>query len=216
MFKLDPDKTISDAALKQLCLSGTDGIIVGGSSGVTFDNTASLLTRIRQYASLPCALEISNRDAVVPTFDYFFIPMVLNTTQIEWLIGQQLEAIKDYGQYIDWNTVIPEGYIILNEQSTAAQLTGALTDLSEHEILAYVTLIDQMMKLPICYIEYSGTYGDMTLLQRIAAQISHSKLFYGGGINSSEKANQARQFADTIVVGNVIYEDLQAALATVQ
>ena len=70
VFKLDPDRDISDAALDRLCLSGTDAILVGGSSGVTFDNTVDLLARIRQY-EVPVVLEISNQEAIVPGFDLF-------------------------------------------------------------------------------------------------------------------------------------------------
>lgn len=47
VFKLDPNKSISDEALEQLCESGTDAVIVGGSDGVTLDNTLFLLGRIR-------------------------------------------------------------------------------------------------------------------------------------------------------------------------
>lgn len=71
VFKLDPDKPVTDEALERLCMSGTDAIVVGGTTGVTFDNTVDLLARIRQY-ELPCVLEISNQEAIVPGFDYFF------------------------------------------------------------------------------------------------------------------------------------------------
>ena len=57
-FKLDPDKTIDDEALELICESGTDAIIVGGTYGVTFDNTLDLMSRIRRYA-VPAVLEIS-------------------------------------------------------------------------------------------------------------------------------------------------------------
>ncbi len=54
VFKLDPNKEISDEVLEQLCESGTDAVIVGGTDGVTLDDTLSLLVRIRRYA-VPCS-----------------------------------------------------------------------------------------------------------------------------------------------------------------
>lgn len=54
IFKLDPDRDISDDALERVCLSGTDAVMVGGSTGVTFDNTVDLLARIRRYEVPAC------------------------------------------------------------------------------------------------------------------------------------------------------------------
>lgn len=71
VFKLDPSKEISDEDLEAVCESGTDGIIIGGSDGITLDNTLHLLARVRRY-SITCALEVSNIEAITPGFDYFF------------------------------------------------------------------------------------------------------------------------------------------------
>ena len=49
-FKLDPEKTVTDDQLELLAESGTDGIIVGGTDGVTLDNVLDLLVRIRRYS----------------------------------------------------------------------------------------------------------------------------------------------------------------------
>ena len=78
VFKLDPDREISDEALEAVCMSGTDAVIVGGSSGVNYENTVDLMSRIRRY-EVPCALEVSNEESAVPGFDHYFIPLVLNT-----------------------------------------------------------------------------------------------------------------------------------------
>ena len=37
VFKLDPDKNISDEDLEMICESGTDAIIVGGTDGITLE-----------------------------------------------------------------------------------------------------------------------------------------------------------------------------------
>src|SRR5690625_1098727 len=68
VFKLDPAKAISDEHLEQLCESGTDAIIVGGTDQITIDNVLDLLYRVRRYA-IPCALEVSEMDAITPGLD---------------------------------------------------------------------------------------------------------------------------------------------------
>jgi putative glycerol-1-phosphate prenyltransferase len=215
VFKLDPDRELSDEQLDRLCLSGTDAVLVGGSSGVTFDNTVDLLARIRRY-EVPCVLEISNLDAIVPGFDLFFIPIVLNARDPQWIVGHHHKALREYGAVLDWQQVMTEGYIMMNGQSTAAQLTEADTELDTRDVEAYVRMADRLFHCPIVYIEYSGVFGDMSLVSQVRALPQQARLFYGGGIDSPEKAREAAKAADTIVVGNAVYEQFAQALATVQ
>lgn len=214
MFKLDPDKDISDKALDALCMSGTDAILIGGSSGITFENTVDLMSRVRRY-EVDCALEVSTLDGAVPGFDGYFVPLVLNTDRAEWIIGKQIEGLREYGTFVPWEETAAQGYIILNENATAAKVTGANASLDEEELIAHIRLADRLMRLPVIYIEYSGRFGDMTLLRSARQTVRNARLFYGGGIDSAEKARQAAEHAHTIVVGNVIYTDLVAALSTV-
>lgn len=215
VFKLDPDKEISDEALDQLCMSGTDAIIIGGSSGVTFENTVDLLARVRRY-SVDCALEVSTMDGAVPGFDGYFVPFVLNTKEADWLMLKQLEGLQEYGHFVPWEMTSASGYIVLNEDSTAAKVSSANAKLSAQEVLPYVWMADRLLRLPVVYIEYSGMYGDMSLLARVASELQQAHLFYGGGIDHAEKAAKAAKHAKTVVVGNIVYNDLTAALATVE
>lgn len=215
VFKLDPDREISDEALDLICTSGTDAIIVGGSSGVTFENTVDLMARIRRYA-VDCALEVSTLEGAVPGFDGYFIPLVLNTNRAEWITGRQTEGLQEYGTFVPWEETAAQGYIILNAEATAAKVTEAQTELSEIELIAHVRMADRLMRLPVIYLEYSGRFGDMGLVKRAKAAIVQAQLFYGGGIDNAEKARQAAEAAHTVIVGNVIYSDLKAALSTVE
>ncbi|WP_405170803.1 heptaprenylglyceryl phosphate synthase [Paenibacillus sp. FSL H8-0280] len=214
VFKLDPDREITDEELDLVCMSGTDAIIVGGSSGITYDNTVDLMSRVRRY-ELPCVLEVSDLEAVVPGFDGYLIPMVLNATDSKWMIGHHQQAIERYGYLIPWDLLIAEGYIVLNANSTVAQLTGADTELTTGAAVAYAQAAERLLNLPIIYMEYSGTFGDMELVGETHRQLEWAHLIYGGGIDDSEKASQAAQVADTIVVGNIVYSDLTKALETV-
>lgn len=215
VFKLDPDKEIGDNALEAVCMSGTDAIIVGGSSGVTFENTVELLSRIRRY-EVPCALEVTSEEAAVPGFDLYFIPLVLNSRDAQWLVGRQAEAVRQFGTYIPWEITYGEGYIILNGEAEAAKVSAAEAGLDDSQTLAYARLADRLLRLPIIYLEYSGKLGDLALVKRARALLSQGRLFYGGGISSPDTAAAAAAAADTVIVGNAVYSDLAAALATVE
>ncbi len=214
IFKLDPNKEISDEGLELICESGTDGIIVGGSDGVTLDNTLQLLSRIRRY-SVPCVLEISNIESITPGFDYYFIPLVLNSEDVMWVTQLHHQAVKQFGHMMNWDEIVMEGYCIVNGDSKAAKLTSAMTDIDEDDIVAYAQMAEKMFSLPVFYLEYSGTYGSPSVVKRVKEVLQQTKLFYGGGITTAEQAKEMAQFADTVIVGNIIYDDIQAALQTV-
>lgn len=213
IFKIDPQKEISDVALEKICESGTDAIIVGGTDGVTFDNVLDCLSRIRRY-TVPCILEVSEIEAVVPGYDYYFIPMVLNSTEKKWVMDIQHAAIKEYKTLINWDETKVEGYCILNPESKAFQKTKAKMP-SEKDVLSYAFMVEHIFNLPIFYLEYSGIYGDPKLVEKVKQELNETQLIYGGGIKTAEDAKEMKQFADIIVVGNSIYTDFEAALSTV-
>lgn len=215
MFKLDPDRTLSDEDLERICTSGTDAIIVGGSSGITYDKVHQLYLRIRRYPIF-CALEVSEQSALVPGFDLYLIPVVMNTDQSEWIVGKHHAAIKAFGRWLPWHQVAVEGYVILNEHSTVAKRTSAKTHLTESDVEAYALLVDHLFRFPILYIEYSGRFGNMEWVKTLKKQMVHAQLFYGGGIDSVDKAEKAAHSAHTVVVGNAVYDRLDEALRTVE
>lgn len=215
IFKLDPAKSITDAHLEMICMSDTDAIIIGGTDDVTEDNVVHLMSRVRRY-SLPLALEISNVESVVAGFDCYFVPSVLNSSNVKYHNGILLEALKSYGQMIDFEEVVFEGYVVLNPDCKVAQLTQAQTKLDQEDIEAYAQMINDMYKLPVMYIEYSGTYGEIEMIKSASAMLTHTQLFYGGGINSLDEAQDMAAYADTIIVGDIIYTDIDKALNTVK
>ncbi|MEK4701333.1 heptaprenylglyceryl phosphate synthase [Solibacillus sp. FSL R7-0668] len=215
VFKLDPAKEISDEALEQICESGTDVILVGGTDNVTLDGVLDLLVRVRRY-SVPIALEISDVESISAGYDYYFIPSVLNSTDTKWVKDLHHEAIKEFGDVLIWEELVAEGYCVLNPDCKVAQVTSAKTDLTEEDVVAYARMAENYFKLPIFYLEYSGAYGDVEMVKATAEVLEKTKLFYGGGITSVQQAKEMAAYADTVVVGNIIYDDLKAALKTVK
>ncbi|KKK36067.1 heptaprenylglyceryl phosphate synthase [Mesobacillus campisalis] len=215
VFKLDPDKEIQDEDLERICESGTDAIIVGGTDGITLEGVLDLMARIRRY-TVPCILEVSDIEAITPGFDLYFIPTVLNSQDPKWVTGLHQEAVKEYGDLMDWNEVMVEGYCILNPECKAAKLTKANTNLTIDDARAYAMMAEKMFSLPIFYLEYSGSYGDSALVQAVKSTLDKTVLFYGGGIETAEQAAEMGQAADVIVVGNSVYQNLEEALKTVK
>ena len=214
VFKLDPAKEITEEQLERVCESGTDGIIVGGTDEVTLDGVLDLLVRIRRF-SVPVALEVSDMEALTPGYDYYFIPTVLNSKSTTWVKDMHHAAFKEHGDIMDFNEVVAEGYCILNPECKAAIVSEAKTDLDAEDVRAYARMAEHYFKLPIFYVEYSGTYGDVEKVAAAKSVLSNTKLYYGGGVASVEQAAEMAKVADTIVVGNIIYSDLKAALKTV-
>ncbi|BDH63269.1 heptaprenylglyceryl phosphate synthase [Lysinibacillus sp. PLM2] len=214
IFKIDPAKEITDENLEKLCESGTDLILVGGTDGVTIDNVIDKLVRVRRF-SVPVALEISNIESVTPGFDYYLIPSVLNSTETKWVKDLHHAAIKEFGDILVWDELVAEGYCVLNPDCKVAKETSANTDLSIEDVIAYARLAENYFKLPIFYLEYSGTYGDVEIVAEVKNVLSETRLFYGGGISSPEQASEMARLADTVVVGNVIYDNFKEALKTV-
>lgn len=215
VFKLDPADAIDDSTLQQLCESGTDAVIIGGTDNVTLDNVLDLMARVRRY-TVPCALEISNLESVVPGFDRYLVPSVLNSTNVMFHNGMLLEALKQYGHMLNFDEFTMEGYIVMNPDSKVAKLTAADTTLSEDDLYAYGQMVNHFYRFPVCYLEYSGTYGDVAMLKTLKAACPDTHIIYGGGIENLTQAIEMKAYADTIVVGNIIYKDLKSALETVK
>ena len=215
VFKLDPNKELSDDHLEIICESGTDAIIVGGTDGITLENVLDLMARIRRY-TVPVVLEVSTIETVTPGFDLYFIPTILNSSDTKWITGLHHQAVKEFGEIMDWEEIVMEGYCILNEDCKAAKLTNANTNLTSEEVTAYAIMAEKMFNLPIFYVEYSGKYGDVNVIADVKKSLEKTVLFYGGGISTIEQAAEMAKQADVIVVGNAIYENFDLALETVK
>ena len=208
--KIDPERPLDPATLEAVYTSGTDAIMVGGSTGMTGDAVFATLRRLRE-APVPIALEVSSLESAMPGAALFLIPLVLNTPQGDWMGGAQARAMTDilprYGPIIPWHLLLPEAYLVLNPDSTVARLTGAVTGIDAATAAAYAAFAGRVLRLPMIYVEYSGTFGDMELLAAVRANAGDAHVIYGGGISSGQQAARAGAHAGTVVVGNLIYTD---------
>lgn len=216
--KLDPDRPLGPGALDFVYRSGTDAIVLGGSTGMTQAAVLDLLGRLAD-SPVPVALEVSTPESAVPGPGLFLIPLVLNAADTRWMGGAQAEALSHIlpvvGEYIPWDLLLPEAYLVLNPECTAARLTGADTELTPEAAAAWAALAGRVLRLPVIYVEYSGAFGDMALLQAVRENAGPAHVIYGGGIRSAREAALAARWAHTIVVGNLVYEAPERLAETV-
>jgi phosphoglycerol geranylgeranyltransferase len=209
--KLDPDKQLKAGDIEAIAASGTDALMLSGTLNVTQENLSALLKEVKTY-NLPLVMEPAGPEAVLTQgIDYVFVPSVLNTTDIQWLVGKHRAWVQMQKGKIPWEFVIPEAYIVLNPNSSVGKVTKAVCDLKAEEVAAYTAVADHYFHFPIVYLEYSGTFGNPDIVKAASLAVDDSILYYGGGINSAEKAAIMGKYADTIVVGNAVY-DLGAAV----
>lgn len=217
--KLDPERPLSDEALALIYESGTDAIVLGGSTGMTQGAVMALLGRLAD-APVPVALEVSTVESAMPGPALFLIPLVLNTPDARWLGGAQARALAQIlpvvGEYIPWHLLLPEAYLVCNPHATVARVTGADAAIDPATAAAYAAFAGRVLKLPLLYVEYSGAFGDMALLQAVKENAGEAHLVYGGGISSGEQAAQAGRHADTVVVGNLVYQAPERLKETVE
>ncbi|MDR6225893.1 heptaprenylglyceryl phosphate synthase [Desmospora profundinema] len=214
-FKLDPNRALSNAALERICLSGTDVVIVSGTDGITYENSERLVSRISAYP-IDCVQEVSRAEAVVPGVEGYLLPTVLNADDTRWIVGAQQRAVKSYGDWIPWEDTAGVGYIVLNPDSRVGRLTGSQTDLTSADIIAYTRLAEHLFHLPALYIEYSGRWGDPSMVKAAQEAAKRLHLFYGGGINGPDEARRMASLVDTVVIGNLAHRNVDAALTTVE
>ena len=210
--KLDPDKQLKPGDIDAITASGTDALMLSGTLNVTQENLSALQKQVKAY-DLPLVMEPAGPDAVLMQgIDFVFVPSVMNTTDVQWIVGKHRAWVQMQNGRIPWDFIVPEAYIVLNPDSSVGRVTRAVCNLTAEEVAAFASVADHYFHFPVVYIEYSGTYGYPAMVKAASEAIDKSVLYYGGGINSAEKAAQMSRYADTIVVGNAVYDQGAAVL----
>jgi phosphoglycerol geranylgeranyltransferase len=202
--KLDPDKILPAGAIAEIAASGTDALMLSGTLNVTAKNMAALAEEAKA-SGLPLVVEPSDPEAVLwDGVDLVFVPSVLNSSDVQWIVGKHRSWLQKH--QVQWEKVVPEAYIVLNPGSSVGKVTKAACSLTGTEVASLAALADHYFHFPIVYIEYSGMYGDPAVVKAAADAVESAAIYYGGGIDSGEKAAEMARYADTIVVGNAVYD----------
>ncbi|WP_227357335.1 phosphoglycerol geranylgeranyltransferase [Haladaptatus salinisoli] len=215
--KVDPEKPLHrEDSYAAIADTGTDAIIIGGTTNVTEKRVQQLVTALASV-EIPIFVEPTYQ----PTEFYrhglsgYLIPIVLNTGDRMWMVGAHQEWVRSMD--INWEYIQTEAYIVLNPASSVATYTQANCDLDRDDVVAYAELAEHILGQEIVYLEYSGTLGDPTIVAAARDTLSSARLFYGGGIHDYDSAYEMASVADTVIVGDVLHEaGIEAVAETVR
>ena len=147
--KLDPDKQLKPGDIDAIAASGTDALMLSGTLNVTQENLAALLKQVKTY-DLPLVMEPAGPEAVLMQgIDYVFVPSVINSTDVQWIVGKHRAWVQVQKGKIPWDSIVPEAYIVLNPESSVGKLTKPSANLTPEEVAAYTTIADHYFHFPI-------------------------------------------------------------------
>jgi phosphoglycerol geranylgeranyltransferase len=163
---------------------------------------------------VPLYQEPSNPAVVIDddALDGYLIPTVFNAGDSFWVTGAHKEWVR-IEDGLDWARTHTEAYIVLNPASSVAEYTEADCDQSPEDVAAYAAVAERLFGQEIVYIEYSGTYGDPETVRAASEAVDESTLFYGGGVRDYDAAYEMGQYADVVVVGDLLHDEGCAAVA---
>ena len=218
LLKIDPDKSLVDGeTFADVCQTGTDAIEIGGTLGMTEDKMQRVVDACAEY-DVPLYQEPSNPSVVIdsPALDGYLIPTVFNSTDPFWMVGAHKEWVR-IEDGLDWDRTTTEAYIVMNPEASVAEYTDADCEQSAEDVGAFARVAERMFGQEIVYVEYSGTFGDPDVVDAAASAVDDATLFYGGGVGGYDNAYEMGQYADVIVVGDLVHDEgCDAVAETVQ
>ncbi len=232
--KVDPAKDLPE---DMGIIEQTDLIIVGGSDGVTSENTLAVIEQIRAQSSEIPVFQEPYRDRhvsfeTIEAVDFIAIPAVYNGDREHFvekhvdlftgvaskpteLLGSDvpllgdLIASKGRDLVVEMTEkIIGEGYVIQNPDSKAAGVSGVDTLYTPDQVAGAALATEAFYGFPLFYIEYSGTYGGPEDVEAAAEYLNDTVLLYGGGIRSKQQTEEILAAgADAVVVGDCFHDN---------
>ena len=219
MSLLDPDKLTPPEAggvAFRAQLAGSDGIMVGGSTGVTAEKTDATVKAIKDRARIPVILFPAGAHALSRYADAVFFMSMLNSQDVRMIVGEQAKAARAIQA---WGLeTIPMGYLVVAPGMRVGEVGHAkpIPRDDVEEAVRYA-LTAQFLGMQLVYLE-AGSGAPEPVPSKMVAAVKEEiaiPLVVGGGIRTPEAAREiAAAGADIVVTGTVIEQD-QARLQAI-
>ncbi len=211
MGLIDPDEQSPEEAgelASTLEESGSDAVMVGGSTGVTKEKLDDTVRSMKEAVDLPIILFPTRAGVISQYVDAIYFMSMLNSQDIKRVIGEQVSGapiIKKMGI-----EPLPMGYVIVEPGMTVGEVGKAdLIPRKKPEMAVKYGLAAQYLGMKLFYLEAGSGAPEPVPAEMVKMFKSEVDLplIVGGGIDSTEDARKlASAGADIIVTGTVIEE----------
>ncbi|MEM2874884.1 MAG: geranylgeranylglyceryl/heptaprenylglyceryl phosphate synthase [Candidatus Hadarchaeales archaeon] len=205
---IDPEKQDPRAAgriARDAADAGTDGIMVGGSTGATGKVLDETVLSIKRSTDLPIILFPPGEGGISRHADAIFFMSMLNSTDPYFLSEAQMRGaplVRKFGI-----EPIPMGYILIEPGGAAGRVGKArLVPRERSDLAVAYALAAQYFGMRFIYLE-AGSGADRPVpveMVRAVRRNTEVTLIVGGGIRTPEAAGErVRAGADIIVTGTI-------------
>ncbi|MCK4938321.1 MAG: geranylgeranylglyceryl/heptaprenylglyceryl phosphate synthase [Methanosarcinales archaeon] len=208
---IDPDNQPPDTAGKmaaQAVQGGTDGIMVGGSTGAGGSILDKTIKAIKEQTDLPTILFPASAGGVSAYADAVFFMSLLNSRDVNYITTNQAMGapmVKKYGI-----EPISMAYIIIEPGGTVGWVGDAkLIPRKKPAIAVAYALAGKYMGMHYIYLE-AGSGADSPVPAAMVGAVKQSvgnetMVIVGGGIRTGETAAKlVKAGADMIVTGTIV------------
>lgn len=209
MTLLDPDKQSAAEAGRiaaDAAKSGTDAIMIGGSTGVTQDKVDATVLAIKAAAKVPTILFPASAANLSRHADALYFMSLLNSRNPRLIVGEQRRAaplVKKWGL-----ETIPMAYLVVEPGMRAGEVGQAdPIPRSRPEDAVEYALAAQMLGMKLVYLEAGSGAPEPVPAPMIRAvrEALDIPLIVGGGIRTADAAaTVARAGADIVVTGTIV------------
>lgn len=209
MTLLDPDKQSAAEAGRiaaDAAKSGTDAIMIGGSTGVTQDKVDATVLAIKAAAKVPTILFPASAANLSRHADALYFMSLLNSRNPRLIVGEQRRAaplVKKWGL-----ETIPMAYLVVEPGMRAGEVGQAdPIPRSRPEDAVEYALAAQMLGMKLVYLEAGSGAPEPVPAPMIRAvrEALDIPLVVGGGIRTADAAaTVARAGADIVVTGTIV------------
>ncbi len=206
---IDPNNQSPELAAKmckQAAEAGTDGIMVGGSTGVTQESFDATIKAIKEQISLPVIIFPTNVNSLSRNADAVFFMSLLNSKNIKYITREQRYGAR-FVQQTGMES-ISMGYIIIEPGMKVGEVGEAeLIPRDNLEESINYALLAQYFGMQLVYLE-AGSGAPQPVPNQMVSAVKNNinvPLIIGGGIRTSDAAVEIAQAgADIIVTGTIV------------